>query len=72
MDLNEIGRYWHVACPYFCENQVVIFGGAKHDPMVEEVQFCGLRDLTILTFGMTLWLSMGGDHGLVLCRCQVP
>ena len=60
MDLGEVGRYWHVVCPYFCEpgksteTQVVVYGGAKHDPSVEEVQFCNLRDLMILSFGMTV------------------
>ena len=82
MELGEIGRYWQVACSYFCEpgksteTQVVVYGGAKHDPSVEEVQFCNLRDLTILSFGMTVYsLQVWPDytHPLIpyACMCSM-
>ena len=71
MDLGEVGRYWHTACPYFCdsgkstEGQVVIFGGCKHDDSVEAVQFEALQDLTILTFGMVTFRLRLLVHGLI-------
>lgn len=58
MGLGEVGRYWHIACSYFCEpgktteGQVVVYGGSKHsDTSAGAVQFSGLRDLMILSFG---------------------
>lgn len=55
---GEVERYWHTACPYFCqpgdstEGKVVIYGGAQRDPSVDRIQFIGMRGLTILSFGM--------------------
>lgn len=48
-----------MACPYFCgpgqtEGQVVIYGGSKkHISADGGVEFVGIRDLTVLSFGIS-------------------
>ena len=63
VELNEDGRYWHIACSYFpqptqsSEGQIIIYGGAKQDKSTEHVSFIGQRGLTILVFGMFILIQ---------------
>ncbi len=57
VELNEEGRYWHIACSYFpqadesTECRIAVYGGAKQDMTAEHVSFIGQRGLAVLSFG---------------------
>ena len=64
-----MGRYWHIACAHHpnpgrsTEGRVVIYGGCKQDSQSAAIQFIGLKDLTILSFGMYVCMSIQYSHG---------
>lgn len=54
-----------MACPYFCgpEGQVVIYGGSKkHISADGGVEFVGIRDLTVLSFGISYYFRSAKKH----------